>query len=141
MAAAIRLSHQHSCSLDHLIGKREQLVGNFEVESLRGLEIDHKLELGRLHDREIGRLLSFENAASVNAGLTIRIRNDRAVAHQPAGRSELAPFVYRGNRMARRQHYEFLALGVEEWIGSDNERTGPLLDEGCEGCAELAFGG
>src|SRR6516164_8426868 len=82
-------------SFDYLVGEREELVGNFEVECLRGLEIDHKLELGRLHDREVGRLLSFENAASVNAGLTVRIRNDGSVAHQPTGRSELAPLVYR----------------------------------------------
>jgi len=32
--------------LDHLVGKREQFVGNLEVERLRRLEIDHQLELG-----------------------------------------------------------------------------------------------
>ena len=40
MAAAIRLSQQHSCSLDYLVGEREQPVGDLETERLRGLEID-----------------------------------------------------------------------------------------------------
>ena len=39
-----------------------------------------------------------------------------------------------------RQRHEFFASGVEEWIAGDDERIGPLLDEGCKGCAELAFG-
>src|SRR5262249_25526362 len=99
------------------------------------------LELGRLNDGEIGRLLSFENAASVNASLMVRIRNDGSVAHQPAGRSKLAPFVYRRNRMARSQRDEFCASGVEERIGSDDERADPLLNEGGEGCDELALSG
>src|SRR5262249_33448948 len=43
--------------------------------------------------------------------------------------------------MARSQCHEFFALGVEEWISGDDERTNPLVDEGCEGSAELEFGG
>jgi hypothetical protein len=40
MAAAIRLNEQHSCSFDHRIGQREQLVWNIEPDRLRGLDID-----------------------------------------------------------------------------------------------------
>jgi hypothetical protein len=40
MAAAIRLSQQHSCSLDHLAGEREQLRWHFKAEGLGSLEID-----------------------------------------------------------------------------------------------------
>ena len=36
--------------LDHLVGKREQLVGDFEAERLRDLEVDHELELAGLLD-------------------------------------------------------------------------------------------
>jgi hypothetical protein len=31
----------------HLVGQRQQLVRDFEAQRLRGLEVDHELELGR----------------------------------------------------------------------------------------------
>lgn len=37
--------------LDDLIGGHKQALWNFEAERLCGLEVDDKLELGRLHDR------------------------------------------------------------------------------------------
>ena len=35
-----------------------------EAERLRGLEVDDQLELGRLHDRQVGRLLALENRST-----------------------------------------------------------------------------
>ena len=61
MAAAIRLSQQHSCSFDHLVGEREQLLWNLEAECLGGRQIDDEIELGRLLDRDIARLIAFQN--------------------------------------------------------------------------------
>jgi hypothetical protein len=37
--------------LYHLVGGHEQCVWYCEAECLRGLEIDHELEFGGLHDR------------------------------------------------------------------------------------------
>ena len=42
--------------------------------------------------------------------------------------------------MARRQRDELFAPAVEEWIGADDERAGPLLRQGREGGVDLAFG-
>src|SRR5262249_18572762 len=128
-------------SLDHLVGEREQLVWNLEAKRLGGFEIDHKLEPSRLHDGEVSWLLSVENAASINSSLAICLAEAGSVTHQSASHSELAPLIYRRNCIACSQCHESCALGVEEWIGSDDERTDPLLDEGCEGCAELVPSG
>ena len=42
-----------------------------EAERLGGLEVDDQLELGRLLDRQIGRLGALEDLSGVNAGLAI----------------------------------------------------------------------
>ena len=55
MAAAIRLSQQHSCSLDHLVGDGRQTGRDLEAERFRGFEIDHELEFCGLHHRQIAR--------------------------------------------------------------------------------------
>jgi hypothetical protein len=59
-------------------------------ERLRGPEIDHKLKFRGLLDRQVGRLLAFENAAGVDAGQAVRIGYARSVAHQATRRGKLA---------------------------------------------------
>ena len=46
-----------------------QPVRNVETERLGGLEIDDHFEYGRLRDWQVGRLLAFEDAACIGAGL------------------------------------------------------------------------
>ena len=55
-------------SFDHLVGQCQQLVGDFEAERLSGPEIDHEVKFRGLLNRQVGRLLAFEDAASVGAG-------------------------------------------------------------------------
>src|SRR5262249_61783621 len=84
MAAAIRLSQQHSCSFDHLVGEREQPVGNLEAECLGNLEVDHKLKLGRLYDRQVSGLLALKNSRGIDAGPSQAVVIVWAVTHQAA---------------------------------------------------------
>ena len=55
------------------------------------------------YDRQVGGLLALENPAGIDAGLTKRVRNIGSVAHQTAGRCELARLIDRGHRVAKRQ--------------------------------------
>lgn len=48
---AVQLGISDGASFNHLVGKRDECWGHFEAKSLGGLEIEHKFELGRLHDR------------------------------------------------------------------------------------------
>jgi hypothetical protein len=50
--------------LDDLVGPQEQRLGDREAEGLRGLEVDHQLDLGRLLHREIARLRGLRSPTS-----------------------------------------------------------------------------
>src|SRR5262245_24580949 len=97
MAATIRLSQQHSCSLDHLVGGGEERWWDGEAEHRARRKIDNRHEPGRLHDRQIRRLRALENAACVDADVAIPIPQTCAVAHQSADFGMMAVLVYCGN--------------------------------------------
>src|SRR5258707_1246633 len=60
-------------SLDHLIGAGLQRERYIQAESLRGLEVDDKLELGGLLDRQLGRLGAGQDAIDVRRGAAKQI--------------------------------------------------------------------
>jgi hypothetical protein len=51
-------SQQSPRLFDHLVGECEQSVRYIQAERLRGFKVDDQLELGRLYDRQVGRLLA-----------------------------------------------------------------------------------
>src|SRR5215207_6430858 len=60
--------------LDHLIGACEERGRDREPERLGGLEVDDKLELGRLLDREIGGLGTPQDPVDVRRGVPVYVR-------------------------------------------------------------------
>src|SRR5262245_17545759 len=86
---------------DHLVGVSEQPVRHVEVECPGCLEVEHELEFGRLHYRQVGRLFALENAPGIDAGLAIGIGDAGSIADQPALESEFAQRIHGGNGMAR----------------------------------------
>ena len=62
----------------------------------------------------------------------------RPVAHQATGHDGLAQAIARRQRMASRQRDEPFPMGVQERAGTDEQRTGPALDERCKGCLDVA---
>src|SRR5262249_54003346 len=64
---SLRLAH----SLNHLVREGQQLVWNLEAERFGRFEVDHQLEFGWLQDWQFSRLGTFENAAGIDARLSI----------------------------------------------------------------------
>jgi len=71
-----------STLFDHLVGAGKQRWRDRKPERFRSLEIDDQVELRWLHNWKIGRLFALEDAAGVDAGLTIGVSQAGAVADQ-----------------------------------------------------------
>src|SRR5215472_8001912 len=80
-------------SLDHLVGEREQIVGDFDAERSGCLEVDHELEFDRLQDRQVGGPCALENPRGVDAILAIGVDDIYAVAQQPARHGKFSKLI------------------------------------------------
>src|SRR5437773_7798009 len=86
-------------SFDHLVGDSEQPWREAEAECLGGVEVDHELELDRLHDRQLAGLLALENPAGIDTSQAICIGDARSVTHQTADFGKLTQEIDRKNPM------------------------------------------
>jgi hypothetical protein len=126
-------------SFNHLVGQREQLRRNVEAERLGGLEVDHAFESCRLCDRQVSRLDTSKNPASVDTGLTPLTPKTWTVAYQTTCHGELTREIERGNGVAGCKHDNSLALAIEECVGTDQKSADALFGETFKGCNDGAF--
>src|SRR6266404_6836108 len=117
-------------SFNQLFRSGEQRRRNFEAQRLGSLEVDHQLEFGRLHDREVGGLLTFEDPTGVDAGLTICIGNAGTVAHQYSGSDMLSPRRYRRYCIAFRQRGELSRLAGKECVLANDHCPSTAIGQG-----------
>ena len=82
--------HDRHSLFDDLIGADEQARRDFEAERPGGSQIDHQVELARLHDRQIANLFAFKNPTDINPRLSIAVVDIRSIAHQASDIDELA---------------------------------------------------
>src|SRR5262249_3944956 len=74
-----------------------------------------------------GGLAPLRDAASIDAGLTMRVRKFCSIAHQAAGFRIRAQGINRWHTVARRQSNELYATVDEQVVGMDQECVGPSL--------------
>jgi len=80
-------------SFDHLIGAQHETGWNVMTDNLRGLQIDHELELGRLFDRSVGGLGAVEYLNQQSCALTVDVSETRAIADYISLFGRLGPLV------------------------------------------------
>src|SRR5215471_4021815 len=68
--------------LDHFVRPGKYCRRNCETKCLRGLEIDHKLVLGRLLNWKIGRFFALKDAINVSGRFAVLIKNIRPIRDQ-----------------------------------------------------------
>src|SRR5262245_6025179 len=79
-----RCSHSRGLPYD-LVRPLEQPLRNRQAQSLRGLEIDHQLELHWLLDGQVGGLGALQDLVDVRGGTSVEITEARPVRHETPG--------------------------------------------------------
>ena len=111
-----------------------------QPQFLRHSEIDHRLEFGRLHDRQIRRLLALQDASGIDGGLPPGVGQHGAIAHQAASIG-FVPGVENPRKLVLRSEREqtVTADEAEKRIGADDEGADFLLTHCSEGGLGLAY--
>src|SRR5262249_48331732 len=99
---------------NYLVGEQLDRIGYLDAERSGRLHVDDELEFGRLHDRQVGGLRTFEDLTAHYAYLTKPIRNSYPVAHQPSHLGIFTSGIDRRNRVAYREHRKLHAPAGEE---------------------------
>src|ERR1700756_2197380 len=75
---SLRLAHL----FDHLVGSGKKSARHRDADCFGGLEVDHQVEFGGLHDRQIARLGSLQNSAGIKTKLTVGFGKTGSVGRQ-----------------------------------------------------------
>src|SRR4029077_16951344 len=111
-------------SFDHLVGLGEQRRRHFKAEHECRLGIDDQLELGCLHDRQVGGLRALKDAARIDADLTIGVRNIGSVTDEPASLDLVAHRIRRGIAWRAARLASWMRLPTKKGSGLTRSASG-----------------
>ena len=111
---------QHTASLfDHLVGAQQESFRDFKTERLGGRQIDDEIELGRLLDRDLGRLRPAQNLVDKIGGASIQVQEVRSIGHQPSRFDELSNVEHRRQSRPQCQGVDANSISGYERVVAD----------------------
>src|SRR5205085_10511843 len=109
-------------SLDHLVGDGEQPWRKAQAECFGGVEVDHEIEFGRLHHRQVRGLRALQDATNIDTSQAMCIGNVRSIAHETADFGKLTQVIDGKQSVVSRQRNELYAAIVGQRAGTDQKR-------------------
>src|SRR5215472_11585752 len=120
---------ERSLLFDHLVGAREHRPGNGKTERLGALQVDDKLEFGRLLDRNVGRLRPAQNLVGELSGATVQVGQVWSIGHQESRFHEFSKPAYRRQSRSERQLADKYPVRVHKRVGNDVHRIRPAPEQ------------
>ena len=123
---------------DHLVGNGEQVSWHLYAKRSRRLQVDGQYKFGRLQHRHVGGLGALEDAARIDADLTIHVLEIGSVTHQPASRYRISVSKSRRNLVARGEGDKLHGTANEKPVWSNEEGIGAVARKAGKGRINLA---
>src|SRR4029077_15787080 len=102
-------------------------------------EVDDQVEFCRLHHWQIAWLFALKDSTGIDTRLPVCICDATSIAHKPAGKHILAPFVNCRHGMVGRERDQLLTATIKENISCNQEPCGPQFYQRPEGRIDVAF--
>jgi hypothetical protein len=124
--------------LDHLVGCREKRRRHLKADRLGSLQVDHQLVFGRRLHREIGGLLTLEDAIDISRRAAVLVEKIRPVGDQPAGGDHEASEIDRGQLVPARQRDDQVAMNCRLRTSRHDQAAIGRAGEGRDAALDLA---
>ena len=108
------MQRQQKSLFDQLVGSDDQQLRDLQAECLRGREIDDQIELGRLFDRDVGRLGPAQYFVDVLGTSPVQILLVCGIGHEAPRGDQLSSAMHRWQPCIQRQGIEAIGMRRDE---------------------------
>jgi hypothetical protein len=106
-------------SFDHLVGGDQQRMRDGEIERLRGRQIDHEIEFGRLLDRDTCWLRPTQNLVDKISRASPQFWVVRSIGHQPSRFDRVPKSRHCRQSQGERQGVDANPVGDQDGVQTD----------------------